>query len=188
MQGMLDAWTDPHMRHAMLVHLPIVFGGLGILPLLALALTGFRSVTLKLVCVAWFALASAGAGLAAGAGEAAEEALHTLRVPLTGASGATLERHEELGEGGWIWPLIPAALVAVTLVPVGPKRRAIPIAAGLAAIAASLGVGWWVAATSHTGGELVYVHGVGAPSPSLAAGAGDTPAASGDQRRHDDDD
>ncbi len=171
MESMLDAWNDPHMRHAMLVHLPIVLGGLGVLPLVALALTGFRNTALKLVCVAWFLLASAGAGLAAGSGEEAYESVEA-NVAMSAAAEADLEEHEELGEGGWIWPLIPGALVAGTLIPAGDKRRAVPIAAGALAIAASLGVAAWVGLTSHAGGTLVYVHGIGAPSPLLDAGAG----------------
>ncbi len=162
MQGILDTLQDPHARHAMLVHFPIVLALIGVVPLIIhLAMKG-RSRGLGVALVAWYAAASIGAGLAANAGEAAEEGVEAL--VLTPAEQAALERHEELGENGWVWPLIPAALAAVTLVP-RPRLR---LAAGGLALAAGAGVAVWVGATAHAGGELVYRHGLGVPARGAA--------------------
>mgnify|MGYP001226824110 CR=1 FL=1 len=162
MQGMLDTLQDPHARHAMLVHFPIVLALIGVVPLVIHLAMKARSRGLGLALLAWYAAASIGAALAANSGEAAEEGVEALS--LTTAEQAALERHEELGENGWIWPLIPAALAAVTLVP-RPRLR---IAAAGLALAAGAGVAVWVGATAHAGGELVYKHGLGVP----ARGAG----------------
>jgi len=156
--GMLSSFADPHARHALLGHLPIIFSLLGILPCLAFAATRFRSRVPRLVCIAWFAAASAGAWLAADAGEEAEEDLEAATT-LTAVEEAAIHEHEELAERGWIWPLIPAALIAVTLVP----KKQVRVAAGALAIVASVGVAVWIARTAHLGGNLVYVHGLGVP-------------------------
>lgn len=160
--GMLSAFTDPHTRHALLGHLPIVFGLLGIVPCLVFAATGFKSKAARLVCIAWFALASVGAGLAAGAGEEAAEGVE--RGAITTAEKSAIHEHEELGEGGWMWPLIPAALIAVTLAP----KKQVRIGAGALAAAASVGVAVWIAQTAHLGGRLVYVYGLGVPERGAA--------------------
>ncbi len=174
----LQTWQDPHARHAMIVHIPIALGALGVLPLLALAATRFTSRPLKLLCIGWFLVASAGAFMAANAGEEAKE-----RVEKTtpAAAKAALHDHEELGENGWAWPLIPAGLLVVSLVP----RKKLAAAAGVLAIAGALAVTGWVAYTGHTGGKLVYTYGVGVPAPG-AAGT-QIPAAPA-KEKHDDDD
>lgn len=165
MNEFLQTWQDPHARHAALVHLPVVLGALGAAPLVALACTRFKNATLKWVCVVWFALASAGAALAASAGEDAADGVEHTGAHVTPAEHAALERHEDLGDGGWMWPLIPAALVALTFVP----RRAVAVASGSLAIAAGVGVAVWIALTAHAGGRLVYVYGLGVPARGDAA-------------------
>lgn len=164
LSDMLRTWDDPNARHALLVHLPIVLAGLGFLPLIALAATGFRNVTLKWVAIVWFLGASGGAALATWAGEEAEDALKQ-RVPaLSRQESDAIHEHEELAEGGWIWPLIPAGLALVSLV----RPRRIQIVAGTLALVGSVGVSGWIAATAHQGGVLVYEYGLGVPARSSA--------------------
>ncbi len=177
--GMLSSFADPHARHALLVHLPIVFGVLGIVPCLVFAVSGFKSKIARVVCIAWFAAASAGAGLAAGAGEEAAEGVES--AALTPVEKAAIHEHEELGEGGWMWPLIPAVLVAVTLVP----KKQVRVGAGVLAAAASVGVAVWIAQAAHLGGRLVYVHGLGVPERGTALDA--VPPASPGEAEEDDD-
>ena len=155
--GMLSSFADPHARHALLVHLPIVFGVLGIVPCLVFAVSGFKSKVGRVVCIAWFAAASAGAGLAAGAGEEAVEGVEGGAI--SAVEKAAIHEHEELGEGGWMWPLIPALLIGMTLVP----KKQVRVGAGVLAAAASVGVAVWIAQTAHLGGRLVYVYGLGVP-------------------------
>jgi len=172
MPDIFATWSDPHARHAMLVHFPIVLGLLGVVPLLGLAFYKFNCRSMACACILWFVLASIGAGLAAGAGEEAEHSAEEVMPPLTSVEEAALHEHEELGEGGWRWPLIPAVLAAFTLIP----RRPVRIAAGIAAIVASLGVALWVANTAHHGGKLVYTYGVGVPSRSASLSSDQPPA------------
>jgi len=73
-----------------------------------------------------------------------------------------LDRHENLGEGGWMWPTGVAVLLGLTFVR-APKVR---LPAGLLALAAAVGVASWAALAGHTGGALVYEHGLGVPARS----------------------
>lgn len=176
MNSLLESWNDPHARHAMLVHLPIVLGALGALPVLALLLTRMRSRSLQWVCAAVFVLASSGAWLASNAGEDAEHALN--EGAMSPAAKQTLERHEQLGETGWLWPLIPlAALGGAAVI----KKKRVKVALGGVTLVAAVGVGVWVSMTAHEGGRLVYVHGVGVPG-----GAGQSSAEPGNGAHGDD--
>ena len=177
--GMLSSFADPHARHALLVHLPIVFGLLGIIPCLVFAATGFKSKAARVVCIVWFVVASVGAGVAAFSGEEAEEGVE--HSGLTAVEEEALEAHEELGEGGWIWPLIPAALIGMTFVP----QKQLRIGAGSLAVIASVGVAVWMAQTAHLGGKLIYVYGLGVPERG-AAFDGTIPARKAHEDEHDD--
>lgn len=164
LSDMLRTLEDPGARHAVLVHIPIVLAGLGFIPLVALAATGFRNTTLKWVVVVWFLGASGGAALATWAGEEAEDALKKRVPPLTRQESDAIHEHEELAERGWIWPLTPAGLVLVSLV----RPRRLQIVAGTLAVVGALGVSGWIAVTAHHGGVLVYEYGLGVPARSTA--------------------
>jgi hypothetical protein len=172
--------SDPHKAHALWVHFPIVLGLLGVIPIAVLAVLRFKSRALSVVCVAWYLGAAAGAGLAAGTGEEAYERVDAYAESIPSADAA-LEAHEELGEGGWMWPTAVAAIIALTLVP----KPAVRVGAGVLAGVAALGVALWVANTAHTGGALVYDYGLGTPATTGAAH--NAPAAAHRQDEHDDD-
>ena len=158
---MMQTLQDPHARHAVLVHFPIVLSLVGFLLTVALAATRFKNQTLRWVAVACFLAGSVGAGLAASAGEESEERIEDTQA-LTAAEEEAISRHESLGEGGWMWPLGAGALVAVTTV----RKRKLQIGAGVAAVVAGAGVSGWVGWTGHTGGAIVYQHGLGVPARS----------------------
>jgi uncharacterized membrane protein len=176
--------SDPHARHAAAVHLPIALGLLGVPLTLLILLTRSKSLALKWLTLASFASCSLGAAVAAQAGEEAEDRL----ADLTSAEEGYVSRHEELGENGWLWPLIPAALVGASLL--ARKHRPITLAADSAALAASLAVAGWIALTAHAGGELVYLHGIGVPARAGVAepDSAPQPARSPDSRDHHADD
>lgn len=180
MSDILEMLSDPHARHAMLVHFPIVLGLLGIVPVIALVVTRFKSQTLKIVAISCYLLMSAGAGLAASAGEEAEEHVEDVQPGLTEVEDDAIEEHEELGEGGWMWPLIPAVLIGVTFL----KDKRVRIGGGALAIIASAGVAGWIGLTAHSGGTLVYVHGLGVPE----RGQGGHVHTDSDEHEADDDD
>ena len=153
---MMQTLQDPHARHAVLVHFPIVLSLVGFLLTVVLAATRFKNQTLRWVAVACFLAGSAGAGLAAGAGEESEEQIEDTQA-LTAAEEQAISRHESLGEGGWMWPLGAGALV---------RKRKLQIGVGIAAVVAGAGVAGWVGWTGHTGGAIVYQHGLGVPARS----------------------
>lgn len=190
MNDILRSLSDPHARHAVLVHMPIALSMLTPLVLLVLAFTGFRNRTLQGVSLAFLLLSAIGAGLAANAGEAAEDSLHQFHLVSTDAASAALERHEELADGGWKWPLIPAAFLLVCIAL--PKKPAVRLGAGSLALLASVGVAAWIAMAAHAGGALVYDYGLGAPSPNAPTAAADpsttAPAARDGDDNHDHDD
>ena len=183
MNAITESLADPHMRHAIMVHLPIVAAMLAPILLIALAVSKFKNRTIRFTAVSLLVLGSLGAALAANAGEAAEDSLGRLVSPWPAGSEAALEKHEELAENGWIWPLIPAALL---LLGAAPSKTAWRAALGSAALVGSVGVAGWMGLTAHAGGDLVYRYGLGAPSPALTAPAGAVSPAPGRAERDDD--
>lgn len=183
MNAIIESLSDPHMRHAIMVHLPIVAAMLAPLLLIALAISKFKNRTIRWTAISLLVLGSLGAALAANAGEAAEDSLGRLVSPWPAGAEAAVEKHEELAENGWIWPLIPAALL---LLGAAPSKTAWRAAFGAAALVGSLGVAGWMGLTAHAGGELVYRYGLGAPSPALTSPSGATSPAPGGAE-HDDD-
>ena len=165
MNSILEAWQDPSARHAMLVHLPIALGSLGVIPALLVVFTRGKSHWPRWIAIFWFALAAGGAGFAAGAGEDAEHRLEETGPELTEPEYEALENHEGLGAGGWKWPLIPAALLVLTLIP----KPAVRQTASVLALLAAIGVTVWIVLTAHAGGRLVYEFGLGVPARTADA-------------------
>jgi hypothetical protein len=111
------------------------------------------------------------------AAQAGHDALDSLRRrgALTEGENALLEVHEWRGKSAWMWPLLPAVLVAFA----GAGGRVTRIAAGSASVAAGLGVAAWFCVIGHAGGQLVYRHGLGVPTRQptmMEASAGSGPA------------
>ena len=147
--------SQPAMKHAMIVHWPIVLGGIGMLLALLVAITGGKHRTLQwLALLAFVALTVAGF-MAMNSGEDAELAIEG---SLSAEASAALERHEQLAD--WVW-IFGAGLVVLTsmtfLKPRGAKR-----AAAWIAVLGSAFVMSWIANVAHFGGTLVYEFGVGA--------------------------
>lgn len=164
-QELMQLWADPHARHALLAHAPYVLGALGILPVLGIILSGFRSPTLKIFTLVWFILAAAGAYFAEESGRLAAESLLSQEPPLSEVEGAALSRHHTLGANTWIWLAVPAFLVIFTL----PRNQRIHIPAGMLAFIAALFVGGWIALVGHSGDRLVRVYGLGTPARGAPA-------------------
>ncbi|MFM9958629.1 MAG: hypothetical protein ACKVZJ_11175 [Phycisphaerales bacterium] len=154
-------FSDPHARHAIITHWPIVM--CAVLPLLVLlvAFTKGKNKTLIYVALGASIVACASAFMAEQSGEAAEFSLNARYQPISAAEAAALHEHEELGEGGWLWPLIPMAFLGVLTV---PTKRSMTrwVLIAMALLGSVAGV-VWVSMTAHAGGKLVYVHGLGVP-------------------------
>lgn len=156
--NILQMLNDPHARHAAAVHLPIALGILGVPLALLILIARSKSLSIKWFALACFLLCSLGSALAANAGEEAEDALSDL----SSVEESFVSRHEELGENGWAWPLIPATLVSISLL--ARKHRPVVVSADVLTLLASFAVATWIAITAHAGGELVYLHGIGVPA------------------------
>lgn len=157
------AWSDPQMRHALVVHWPVVLSVLCMLLTLALALWGARNTTLKVITIlACVALTVAGyIGLQSG--ERAENATGELSP----AAEAVLEEHEELGEKVPLFAAVCAGLALLTIIP----HKMVRVGSAAASFLACAGTAAWIANTAHHGGLLVYEHGVGTPPEVDAATA-----------------
>lgn len=184
--SMLESFQDPHSRHAILVHFPIVLGALGLIPVVFLAWKKFKSPLGSAVCIAWFAAAMIGLGLASGAGEEAYERVEASQPPLAQVEQDALEEHESLGEGAWLWAIPAVILAAGTLVPHKPAR----LASGVLLLGAAAMLAGFVAVAGHTGGKLVYQHGLGVPARGSAQASttqGPQTAPTRESRERDDD-
>lgn len=144
----------PDPLHPAVVHFPVALILLGA-PLAVAAVFFPRLAFLAAVVLA---LGSAGAAVAVVTGE--REKRDEIAVP-AGEGREVLRRHEKSGESARNAVSL-AALVVVGAV-VCRKKSCAKLAVFLAAAAATAAMfaAWQVAVAGHTGGELVYHHGVG---------------------------
>ncbi|MCI0629629.1 MAG: hypothetical protein L0Y44_03125 [Phycisphaerales bacterium] len=152
-------WADPQMRHALVVHWPVVLTWISVLVALALALSGGKNLTLKVTLLAVCVAMTIAGWMGLNSGERAER---SVQGSLSAAAEEVLEEHEELGEKVPLLAAVCTGLVAVSFLKWPPARIT---AAWLAVIGCGITAGW-VANTAHHGGQLVYEHGVGTPDVS----------------------
>jgi mono/diheme cytochrome c family protein len=176
-QSFLDAWSDPQMRHAMVVHFPVVLSVVT-LPLAVLAALWlgkdrgrvFQWITLCAYLVLTVSLYVAG--------ESGEDAEHAAG-PMAEAGELELEEHEHHGHNLWQWPLVICVVAGLGFVRVKPVR----IAAAWLVVGGGLLVAERVAHTADHGGRLVYVHGaVSGPGTGTASIDSSAPPPAADPR------
>lgn len=165
-RSFLEAWSDPQMRHAMVVHFPVVLSLITIPPAVLAALwqgTG-RGRVLQWITLTACLMLAASLFVAGEAGEDAKDAVG----PLSEAGEQELEEHEEDGENLWIWGAALCAVAGVGFVRVKPVR----IGSAWLVVAGGLVMAACVAETADHGGRLVYVHGAaGSAAPASSGGA-----------------
>jgi uncharacterized membrane protein len=165
-------WADPQMRHAMVVHWPIVMAVLCVPAALAVAFSGGKSATLRCVGLICAVLMLASGWVAMRSGGNAE---NSVRGSTSDAAEAVLEEHEELGEKVPVFAFIGATLIGLTFIP----KRGVRLGAAWLGAAIYLFIAGWLANTAHHGGQLVYAHGIGTPviaTPSAPSSDGDAAA------------
>lgn len=153
-----ESWNDPQLRHALLVHWPVVLSVASAVLVLLVLLTAARNNTVRLLALGTSVAAMYAAYLALQSGGHAENAAGFM----TDEARAVLEHHEELGEKAPLFGVICAGLVMLTFL---PWKRIRLGAAAIAFIACTVNAAW-VLNTAHHGGQLVYAHGVGTPAPA----------------------
>lgn len=159
--SILNALQNPPMRHAMFGHLPIALCVLG-LPLALAAAILPRNTTCRVMAIIAFALLTIAAFVTTNSGDAARAAITRTLPPDV---YALIDRHEEMASELWLFGSAVTVLLAVSAVR-QPLLR--PLAAWLAVVASAATL-VWISITADLGGELVYQHGVGSPSPTANA-------------------
>ena len=168
----LDAWNDAAMRHAMVVHFPIVLSIVGIPVAVAAAVAARNARAMRWsALVLYVALALTGM-LARNSGHDAEDAVHG---SLDDDAQHLLEEHEELGHNLWMFGAAVAVLVGVSFA----NNRKLRLPSSWLAVAAALAAAGWIANTADHGGRLVYEHGAGTPD-EIAELLGRDPSAEAD--------
>lgn len=162
---LLEAASDPRLRHAAIVHLPVALSVLGVPVVLAFAFTRARDRSLRrIVCGLYLTLLLA-AIVATRSGLAAKAELGDVAT----AARMVIERHERMAKQVWILALVTAATAAGTT-----HLARVPLAAAAARLACATGAlacAAWVGLVGHLGGTAVYVHGAGTRAPRADAPA-----------------
>ncbi len=153
---MLDVFSDPQMRHAALVHLPVALAMLGLIPA-ALSLIAKLGRTPVVVTLSVYVLLIAAAWGGVLSGESAESRVGALPHTVS----EQIHEHEEAAEKIWYFALAASVLCLGGLAK-SPRFAKISKVATLLAAAGGAG---WTAYSSHLGGSLVYDFGVGTPNP-----------------------
>ncbi|MEM9082081.1 MAG: hypothetical protein AAGB34_00685 [Planctomycetota bacterium] len=135
---------------------------------MVLACTGFRNRGIAAMTAVIVFMAMCGAGVASSAGQAAYQRAATESRPyLSTYEIDAMNAHERLGEGAWLY-FVPTLLLSGSLAFVW-KKGWMRVSLGLLGIVASLFLVVWIGRLGHTGGALVYDHGIGTP-PRIPAG------------------
>lgn len=162
MQHFVDAWNDASMRHAIVVHFPIVLSIIGIpLAMLAALLKQPRNA-MQWTALSVYVLLLASAYVAAEL--SGEHAYDAVSGSFSEAGEALLEEHKTLGNGVWMFAAATAVLVAASLGRPAWLRQS----AGWLAVAVGVAGAWWIAETAEHGGRLVYRFGAGTRPPAAA--------------------
>ncbi|MCZ6837026.1 MAG: hypothetical protein O7G85_14715 [Planctomycetota bacterium] len=156
---LIEAMQDPQMRHAAMVHFPIVLSALGMLLALASAIFLGKNHTLRWVAFSLFAMMYVSVKFAQDSGELAEGAVGGM-LAMNEPFNDQLHDHESMAQKLWWMAILCGLLVALSAFPMKMFR----VATAWAAVLAGAGTTFWVALTAHQGGVLVYEHGAGAPS------------------------
>lgn len=160
-QDFLDAFQNPSMRHAMLVHFPVVLSIIGIPFAVLAALLKVDRNALRWATLGLYLAMTLAAYLARESGEDAEEAVEG---SLSRAGHEELEEHQHHGHNLWLWPAGVSALLGISFA----RPKGLRLGSSWLAVAVGVVAAERVARTADHGGRLVYEYGAGTPD-DLAA-------------------
>ena len=152
----MDAWSDPGMRHAMVVHFPIVLSVVGVPVAVAAALIRDETRAMRWTALVLYVAFALSGMLARNSGHDAHDAVYG---SLSDEAQRLLEEHEELGHKVWLFGAAVAVLVGVSFA----RSRKLRLPSSWLAVAVAVAAAGWVANTADHGGRLVYEHGAGTP-------------------------
>ena len=158
-----ESLNEPSRVHAMLVHLPIAIGALGLLLLVILLITGGNADTLRWVCFVLYGIGALTAWYASVTGEQALAQISASGATLSESAEQQLSAHQQMAQRTWIVMLVTAFLVALTAI----RATAMRTITLLLALLASLISCGWIVVTAHYGDTLVFVHGAGVATSAV---------------------
>lgn len=179
LEAIRETMSDPQMKHAATVHLPIALSMLGVLLVLLAAFLGGRSRAMAWTAFGAYVLLIFIARFAVNTGEDTQNDLNVAYAQIN----ELVNEHEEMAEKVWMFAL---AVSVVLLVGALTKAR-VRIASAVIALILSLVTALWIGTTAHHGGTLVYAYGAGTPVP-VAVPIGEAAVDGNDQSAGDDED
>ncbi len=162
----LDVLTDPQMRHAVLIHLPIALAILGLIPAALSFFTKLGKAPV-IVTIALYLLLIATAWGGVLSGESAEDQIgappYIVRMQV--------HDHEEAAEKIWYFALAATILGLGGLI----KAPKVALTAKSLTLLAGVGAAGVTGYAAHLGGSLVYDYGIGTPNPLTTAALEERP-------------
>lgn len=156
-EAMRETLSDPQLKHAATVHLPIALSMFGVLLALLAAFLGGKSRAMAWTAFGAYVLLIFIARFTVNTGEDTQNDLNVAYAQIN----ELVNEHEEMAEKVWLFAL---AVSVVLLVGAVTKAR-VRIASACVAVIISIVTAMWIAMTAHHGGTLVYAYGAGTPVP-----------------------
>mgnify|MGYP000601512415 CR=1 FL=1 len=160
--NMLGGLDNPHIIHALAVHVPVAMALLGVLLALMCAVTQMKNAPLRRLAIGWYAIMAAISLLTILTGE---RTLGDIPGSVSAEIRNTVATHRMFGENIWIAALF-TTLIAIFC---GAKRDNIRNTFTVLMVMASLATMAWTSAAAWYGTTLIYRDGVGSPKPAAVA-------------------
>lgn len=155
-----ETLTSPQVLHAMIAHLPLALGMIGIPIVFIGAVLKMNNPTLRWVIFFVYVFMALVALPAAFTGS---RALSAAQDTMPAATFAIAETHEWMAGKAWVLPLITAFLVLICRT----KQEWFRVSVATLAVLASVSAGIWIGATGYYGWNLVYGYGIGTPAAQV---------------------
>ncbi|MCX5759118.1 MAG: hypothetical protein NTU83_11535 [Candidatus Hydrogenedentes bacterium] len=156
--NMLGGLDNPHIIHALAVHVPVAMAMLGVLLALMCAVTQMKNVPLRRLAIGWYAFMAVVSFATVLTGERTLDKIpSTVAVDVRDAIGL----HETLAENVWVL----AAITTLVAIFCGARRDTVRSTFTVLMVLASLVTAIWIGVAAWYGTTLVYRDGVGVPKP-----------------------
>lgn len=162
--SMFGGLDNPHIVHALAVHVPVAMALLGVVLGLMCAVTQMKNVVLRRLAIGWYVAMAAISFATVLTGERTLDAIPGT-VPVTVREAIAM--HETLGENVWI----AAVVTALMTVCCGAKKDGVRNTFTVLMVLACTVTATWVGITGWYGTALVYRDGVGNPKTPAAVAA-----------------
>ncbi len=157
--NVFDGLDNPHIIHALAVHIPVAMAMLGVLLALMCAVTQMKNLPLRRLAIGWYAFMAVVSFATVLTGERTLD-----KIPGTVAVDVrkAINMHEMLAENVWIL----AAITTLVAIFCGAKRDNVRSTFTVLLVLASLVTAAWIGVAAWYGTSLVYRDGIGVPKAS----------------------